>query len=138
MKYSTRSQGMRRPAAIGITVFLGACAIAAPISSGPLVSLVQGEQLKMWCVDASRTADGITVTGQVNRTAQPRGPLREHVHVETLDAAGQVLAVHDATIYPVVALRGQGRARLSSTLSDHEATGDVNLRLRVVEGVPHD
>jgi len=128
---------MKRSAIVGAAIFLGACAIAAPLSSGLPVKLVQGDQLKLWGVEANHTADGITISGQVDRTALPRGPLREHVHVETLDATGQVLSVYDARIYPVTALRGRGTARLSSNLPPHIKAEDVNLQLRVVEGIPH-
>lgn len=128
---------MKRSAIVGAAIFLGACALAAPLSSGLPVKLVQGDQLKLWGVEANHSADGITISGQVDRTALPRGPLREHVHVETLDATGQVLSVQDAGIYPVTALRSRGTARLSSNLPPHIKAQDVNLQLRVVEGIPH-
>lgn len=129
---------MNRFVAIASAVVLSSCATGAPGSSGLPVTLVQGDQLKLWGAEASRIPDGVSVTAQVDRTALPRGPLREHVHAEALDASGQVLTVQDAAIYPLVALRGKGTARVSSTLQDHAEVDDLKVQLRVVEGAPHD
>lgn len=129
---------MNRFVVIASAAFLCSCATGAPPSTGLPVTLVQGDQLKLWGVKASRIPDGVSVTAQVDRTALPRGPLREHVHAEALGASGQVLTVQDAVIYPLVALRGKGTARVSSTLPDHAEADSLKVQLRVVEGAPHD
>lgn len=140
MKRSVKVKGniMNRFAVIASAALLCSCATGAPPSTGLPVTLVQGDQLKLWGAEANRIADGVSVTAQVDRTALPRGPLREHVHVEALDASGQVLTVQDAAIYPLVALRGRGAARVSSTLQNHSAVDGLKFQLRVVDGAPHD
>jgi hypothetical protein len=101
------------------------------------VQLVHGEQIKIRGLAARRADQGVKLTGQVDRTALPRGPLRQHVHVEILNLAGAVLATEDAGFYPFIALREKGTA-LAATVSVDTPGADDILQLRVVDGVPHD
>lgn len=102
------------------------------------VQLLHGEQIKILDVEARRADQTVKLTGQVDRTALPRGPLRQHVHVEILNPAGTVLATQDAALYPFIAMREKGTARLSATVSADALGADDVLQLRVVDGVPHD
>lgn len=115
-----------------------ACATVTGSESIVPVQLVHGEQIKIWGVEARRDEQSVTLTGQVDRTALPRGPLRQHVHVEILNEAGAVLATEDAAMYPFIALREKGTARLSAAISANTLGADEVLQLRVVDGVPHD
>jgi hypothetical protein len=124
-------------AAILLAVTISGC-VSVGESSALQVNVQGGDQLKPWGVEAGRGATGISLRGQVNRTALPRGPLREHVHVEILDASGQLVSVHEALIYPVTALRAQGTARLSLDLPANAISKDGSLNVIVVDGVPHD
>jgi hypothetical protein len=128
---------MIRLAAILLVVTISGC-VSVGEPSALQVNVKGGEQLKPWGVEAGRGATGISLRGQVNRTALPRGPLREHVHVEILDASGQLVSVHEALIYPVTALRAQGTARLSLDLPANAISKDGSLNVIVVDGVPHD
>lgn len=127
-----------KPALLCAAIALGACTtVTSSETLGP-VQLVHGEQLKIWGVEARRDEQTIKLTGQVDRSALPRGPLRQHVHVEILDSAGVVVATQDAALYPLVALREMGTARLSATISGDALGAGGMLQLRVVDGVPHD
>jgi hypothetical protein len=128
---------MIRLAAILLAVAISGC-VSVGGSSTLQINVHGGDQLTPWGVDAGHGSTGISLTGQVNRTALPRGPLREHVHVEILDASGQRVSVHDAHIYPVTALRAQGTARLSLDLPANAVSKDGSLNVIVVDGVPHD
>jgi hypothetical protein len=100
--------------------------------------LVHGGQLRIWGVEARRDEHSVRLAGQVNGSALPRGPLREHVHVEVLNDAGVVVATQNAALYPFTALRKMGTARPPATISAEAAGSDGMLQLRVVDGVPHD
>lgn len=129
---------MIRPATFLVALAaISACA-STDFSAGPPIQVVQGEQLRIWSVDVRTEADTLILSAQVNRTALPRGPLREHVHVEILNDAGTLIATQDASIYPVTALRGEGSARLTATLRVDSVDGSKAVQLRVVEGIPHD
>ncbi len=119
-------------------IALAACtSVTSSETLGP-VQLVHGEQLKIWGVEARRDEQNVKLTGQVDRSALPRGLLRQHVHLEILDTAGAVIATQDASLYPFTALREMGTARLSATISAGALGPDGVLQLRVVDGVPHD
>ena len=127
-----------KPSILCTMLAVAACTTVTSSESRIPVQLVHGEQIKLWGVEARRADQTVKLTGQVDRTALPRGPLRQHVHVEILNPAGTVLATQDAALYPFTALREKGTARLSATVSaDALGTDDV-LQLRVVDGVPHD
>jgi len=128
---------MIRLAAILLAVTISGCA-SVGASSTLQVNVQVGDQLKPWGIEAGRGASDISLRGQVNRTALPRGPLREHVHVEILDASGQRVSVREAHIYPVTALRAPGTARLSLDLPANAVSKDGSLNVIVVDGVPHD
>ena len=128
---------MTKLAAILLAAAAGGC-VSVGASTPLQIDVRGGDQLKPWGVEAGRGATGISLRGQVNRTALPRGPLREHVHVELLDASGQRVSVHEAHIYPVTALRAPGTARLSLDLPANAVSKDGSLNVIVVDGVPHD
>ncbi len=115
-----------------------ACTTMTPSEAHVPVQLVHGEQLKIWSVEGRRDEQNVKLTGQVSRSALPRGLLRQHVHLEILDTAGAVIATQDAALYPFTALREMGTARLSATISAAALGPDGVLQLRVVDGVPHD
>lgn len=127
-----------KPAVLCAVIALGACATVTSSETLSPVQLVHGEQLKIWGVEARREEQSVKLTGQVDRSALPRGPLRQHVHVEILDSAGAVVATQDAALYPFIALREMGTARLSATISAGALGPDGVLQLRVVDGGPHD
>lgn len=127
-----------RSAMLCAVIAVAACTTVTSSETHVPVKLVHGEQLKIWGVEARNGEQTVTLTGQVDRTALPRGPLREHVHVEILNEAGAVLATQDAAMYPFIALREKGTARLSATISANALGADEVLQLRVVDGVPHD
>jgi hypothetical protein len=127
---------MIRLSTILLAVTISGC-VSVGGSSALQINVHAGDQLTPWGVQAGLVTTGITLTGQVNRTALPRGPLREHVHVEILDASGQRVSVHDAHIYPVTALRAPGTARLSLDLPANAVSKDGSLNVIVVDGVPH-
>lgn len=130
---------VRQYALLIAVIGMAACQTAPDMASQLPVRLVHGEQLKIWGVDAREEGGDIDVSGQVQRTALPRGPLREHVHLEVLDSAGAVIATEDAALYPFVALREQGgTASLNATTPAAPLADDGKLQLRVVSGVPHD
>jgi hypothetical protein len=121
---------------LAVLGLLGACATSGS-STGPRVSLEQGEQLRLWGVEAQIEADALAIEGQVSRTALPRGSLVEHVYVEVRNEAGAIIAFDDASIYPVTALRGApGHAHISSRLP-RPVNGHL-IQIRVVKGVPHE
>ena len=127
-----------KPALLCAAIALGACTtVTSSEMLGP-VQLVHGEQLKIWGVEARRDERNVKLTGQVDRSALPRGLLRHHVHLEILDTTGAVIATQDAALYPFTALREMGTARLSTTISGDALGADDVLQLRVVDGVPHD
>ena len=128
---------MIRLAAILLAVTISGC-VSVSESSALQVNVQGGDQLKPWGVEAGRGATGISLRGHVNRTALPRGPLREHVHIELRDASGQRVSVHEALIYPVTAVRAQGSARLSLDLPANAISKEGSLNVIVVDGVPHD
>lgn len=128
---------MTKLAAILLAAAAGGC-VSVGASTPLQIDVRGGDQLKPWGVEAGRGANGISLRGQVNRTALPRGPLREHVHVEVLDASGQIVSVHEALIYPITALRAQGMARLSLELPVNAMSNDGSLNVIVVDGVPHE
>lgn len=127
-----------KPALLCAVIALTACTTATRSEAPGPVQLVHGEQLRIWGVEAQRDEQTVRLAGQVNRGALPRGPLREHVHVEVLNDAGVVVATQDAALYPFTALRAMGTARLSATISAEAVGSDDVLQLRVVNGVPHD
>lgn len=128
---------MSRFAAFLLPALLGGC-VSLGVASVLPVEVLRGDQLKPWGVEAGVTGDTIKLKGQVDRTALPAGPLREHVHVEVRSAAGEVLSVHDADIYPFTALRSQGTARLSLDLSGDAMSSGDKLKVIVVDGPPHE
>lgn len=119
-------------------ITVAACTTLTQSETHLPVQLVQGEQLKIWGVEARREEQSVKLSGQVDRSALPRGLLREHVHVEVLDNAGVVVATQDAALYPLTALRSMGTARLSATISGDALGACGVLQLRVVDGIPHD
>lgn len=127
-----------KPAILSALLAAAACTTVTSSESLVPVKLVHGEQIKIWGVEARRDEQKVKLTGQVDRSALPRGPLREHVHVEVLNGAGVVIATQDAAIYPFTALREMGTARLSATIAGDAVGADGVLQLRVVDGVPHD
>lgn len=127
-----------KPAMLCTVLAVAACTTVTSSESRIPVQLVHGEQIKLWGVEARREEEGVTLTGQVTRGALPRGPLRQHVHVEILNPAGAMLVTQDAALYPFTALRKKGTARLSATVSADALGTDHVLQLRVVDGVPHD
>lgn len=127
-----------KPALLCAVIALSACTSVTSSEMPSAVQLVHGEQLKIWGVEARRDEQNVKLAGQVNRSALPRGPLREHVHVEVLNAAGVVVATQDAALYPFTALREMGTARLSATVAGDALGAGGVLQLRVVDGVPHD
>lgn len=127
-----------KPALLCAVIALAGCASVTSPQMPGAVQLVHGEQLKIWGVEARRDEENVKVAGQVDRSALPRGPLREHVHVEVLNDAGVVVATQDAALYPFTALRKMGTARSSATISAEAIGSDGVLQLRVVDGVPHD
>lgn len=102
------------------------------------VKPVHGEQLRFRGVETQRDEQSVSLAGQVNRSARPRRPLREHVHVEVLNNAGVVVIMQDAALDPFTASRKMGTARLSATRSVEAAGSDGVLQRRAVDGVPHD
>ena len=127
-----------KPALLCAVIALAGCTSVTSSEMSGAVQLVHGEQLKIWGVEARRDEQNVKLAGQVDRSALPRGPLREHVHVEVLNGAGVVVATQDAALYPFTALREMGTARLSATISGDALGAGGVLRLRVVDGVPHD
>lgn len=127
-----------KPALLSAVIALAACTTVTSSETLVPVQLVHGDQIKIWGVEARRDEQNVKVTGQVDRSALPRGPLRQHVHVEILDSAGAVVASQDATLYPFTALRAMGTARLSATISGDALASVGMLQLRVVDGIPHD
>ena len=127
-----------KPALLFAVIALAGCTSVTNSEKPGAVQLVHGEQLKIWGVEAQRDEQNVRLTGQVDRSALPRGPLREHVHVEVLNDAGVVVLTQDAALYPFTALREMGTARLSATIPAEAVGSDGVLRLRVVKGVPHD
>jgi hypothetical protein len=124
-------------AAVSLSLVLS-CA-SAPLGQNSLpVEVVQGDQLKLWGVEANLGSDTLDIDAQVNRMALPVGQLREHVHVEILDASGQIISEHDAHLYPVVALRSRGQAKLDLRLPSGSLPQGGKIRMRVVNGIPHD
>lgn len=128
---------MGKFAVVPLLAVIGGC-VSVGISSALPVEVRHGDQLKPWGVQADVGRDATSLSGQVTRTFLPKGPLREHVHVELLDAGGRVLSLHDAKIYPVTALRSQGEARLSLTLSASAMANGDRFKVFVVDGAPHD
>ena len=127
-----------KPALLFAVIALAGCTSVTSSEMPGAVQLVHGEQLKIWGVEVQRDEQKLNLTGQVDRSALPRGPLREHVHVEVLNDAGVVVLTQDAAHYPFTALREMGTARLSATIPAEAVGSDGVLRLRVVKGVPHD
>lgn len=127
-----------KPALLCAVIALAGCTSATSSEMSGAVQLVHGEQLKIWGVEARRDEQKAKLAGQVDRSALPRGPLREHVHVEVLNGAGVVVATQDPALYPFTALREMGTARLSATISGDALGAGGVLQLRVVDGVPHD
>jgi hypothetical protein len=128
---------MARIAVFLLPALLGGC-VSLGVASVLPVEVLRGEQLRPWGVEAGVAGDTIKLKGQVDRTSLPTGPLREHVHVEVRNAAGEVLSVHDADIYPFTALRSQGTARLSLDLSRDAMSDGDRLKIIVVDGAPHE
>lgn len=133
-----RKKVLSRSAILCAVVVLAACTTTTNSETLGPVQLAHGEQLTIWGVEARRNEQNVKLAGQVNRSALPRGALREHVHVEVLNEAGIVVTTQDAALYPFTALREMGTARLSATISGDALGADDVLRLRVVDGVPHD
>ena len=132
----TGKNAMSRIAVFLLPALLGGC-VSLGVASVMPVEVLRGDQLTPWGVQVSVSGDTIKLKGQVDRTALPTGPLREHVHVEVRNAESKVLSFHDADIYPLTALRSQGTARLSLKLSgDTTSIGD-RLKIIVVDGPPH-
>ena len=127
-----------RSAVLCAGLALAACTTVTRSEAPGSVKLVHGEQLRIWGVEAQRDERSVRLAGQVNRSALPRGPLREHLHVEVLNNAGAVVVTQDAALYPFTALRKMGTARLSASTSAEAVGSDGVLQLRVVDGVPHD
>lgn len=127
-----------KPVLLCGVIALAACTTVTSSETLSPVQLVHGEQLQIWGVEARRDEQSVKLTGQVDRSALPRGPLRQHVHVEILDSAGVVVATQDAALYPFTALREMGTARLSATISGDALGAGGVLQLRVVDGVPHE
>ena len=92
-------------AMICVVITAAACTTVTRSETFIPVQLVDGEQVKIWGVEARREDQSVKLTGQVTRGALPRGPLRQHVHVEILNPTGIVLASQDAAMYPFIALR---------------------------------
>ncbi len=129
---------IRKAVILCAVIAVAACTTVTRSETHVHVKLVHGEQLKIWGVEARHEEQSVELTGQVDRTALPRGPLRQHVHLEILDGAGAVVATQDAALYPFTALREIGTAHLSASIPrDVLGAGGV-LQLRVVDGVPHD
>jgi hypothetical protein len=133
-----RKAVVSRSAVLCAGLALAACTTVTRSEAPGSVQLVHGEQLRIWGVEAQRDEQSVRLAGQVNRSALPRGPLREHVHVEVLNSAGVVVVTQDAALYPLTALRKMGTARLSASISAEAVGSDGVLQLRVVDGVPHD
>ena len=127
-----------KPAILSALLAAAACTTVTSSESLVPVKLVHGEQIKIWGVEARHDGQTIKLAGQVDRSALPRGPLREHVHVEVLNDVGVVVATQDAALYPLTALRAMGTARLSASISGDTLVTEGVLQLRVVDGVPHD
>ena len=129
---------VRKPAILSALLAAAACTTLTSSESLVSVKLVHGEQLKIWGVEARHDGQTVKLAGQVDRSALPRGPLREHVHVEVLNDVGVVVATRDAALYPFTSLREMGTARVSATIPGDELGAGGVLQLRVVDGVPHD
>ena len=127
-----------KPAILSALLAAAACTTVTSSESLVPVKLVHGEQIKIWGVEARHDGQTIKLAGQVDRSALPRGPLREHVHVEVLNDVGVVVATQDAALYPFTSLREMGTARVSATIPGDELGAGGVLQLRVVDGVPHD
>ena len=127
-----------KPAILSALLAAAACTTVTSSESLVPVKLVHGEQIKIWGVEARHDGETIKLAGQVDRGALPRGPLREHVHVEVLNDVGVIVATQDAALHPFTALRAMGTARLSASISGDTLVADGVLQLRVVDGIPHD
>lgn len=77
-----RKAGVSRPAVLGAGLALAACMTVTRSQAHGSVKPVHGEQLRIRGVETQRDEQSVRLAGQVNRSARPRRPLREHVHVE--------------------------------------------------------
>lgn len=129
---------MMRWIAVASLAWAASCASAPSVQNAVPVDLVQGEMIELWGVTASRTTEGLVVSGNAKQRLVPKNELLdEHLHAEAIGSDGRVLETRDVSWNSLASLRTRDRATFRTQFGTAMSAAISRVRMAVVSGRMH-